>query len=131
VLAVLVKWRTSVPAGADAGTQFPIGSIPEGKKLCGVTISYYGGDSGQRISVNLVPAGNPIGANLTVDAEAGTMAWVYPLNGATGSPSAPLPMAPNLIPIATPGPFTLVAATVLATPSTAWTVDVMGYLQDL
>lgn len=130
MLAVLVKWRTSVPAGADAGTQFPIGSIPEGKKLCGVTVSYYGGDSGHRLGLDLVPAGNPIGANVTVDAEAGTMGWVYPMNGANGTPSTPFPMAPNLIPIYTPGPFTIVAATYLS-PTTAWTVDVMGYLQDL
>ena len=126
----LVKWRTSVPAGADAGTQFPLGSIPEGKRLTGVTVSYFGGDAGQRIGIDLVPAGNPIGANGTVDAEAGTMGWVYPLNGATGAASTPLPLAPNLIPLYTPGPFTLVAATHLS-PTTAWTVDVMGIIEDL
>jgi hypothetical protein len=126
----LVRWRTSVPAGADAGTQFPLGSIPEGQMLCGVTVSYYGGDAGQRIGIDLVPAGNSIAANGTVDAEAGTLGWIYPLNGATGTPSTPIPLAYQLVPRITPGPFTLVAATTLS-PTTAWTVDVMGYLQDL
>jgi hypothetical protein len=126
----LVKWRTDVPAGADAGTQYPLGSIPEGKVLTGVTISYYGGDSGHRIGVALVPAGNNVSAALTTDAGSGTMAWVYPMNGATATASTPAPVAPNLVPFQTSGPFTLVAHTTLAV-TTAWDVQVVGMLEDL
>ena len=129
-MAQPIQWRASVPAGAGADTQWLLGAVPEGFGLVISACSYYGGDAGERYSVNIVPPG-PNPDSLPVDGSVGQVQWLYPLGGGTQTLSDPL----NVLcaigwPHALPGPCTLTLAT--TSESTAEVVvTLMGYLEAL
>jgi len=125
-----IQWLSSVPAGADADTQYLIGAVPEGQKLMLSACSSFGGDAGERYSINVVPPGpnpnaGPVRGNL------GQAQWLYPLAGGTQTLSDPL----NVLcaigwPHGLPGPCTLTIATTAASAA-EMVVVLVGYLEDL
>ena len=75
-----IQWSGTIPAGADADVNYPLGAIPEGMRLVICSCSYYGGDGGERYSVNIVPAGLPFNVS-PMDATNGSVQWLYPGRG--------------------------------------------------
>ena len=127
-MATRVQWMATVPAGADADTNFNLGSVPEGKKLVISACSYWGGDAGERYSVNIVPVGIVAGV---VDAANGTAQWLYPLAGGTQTVLDPLNVLCSISwPNDLPGPCSLMLSA--TAPSAAELgVVLLGYLEDL
>ena len=131
-MAVRVMMTGSVPAGTDANKMFRIGSVPEGMKLIPTSVSYYGGDAGERYNILLVPAGNPCD-DTTVDADTGTVGWIYPLGGASYAVTGPqnaLTETGNGLIGGIPGPVTIAVSSLAATAA-ALPVTILGYLEDL
>jgi len=126
-----VQWIGTVPAGADATKNFVIGSVPEGKKLLVSAMSSYGGDSGERYGINLIPAGQAVN-NATVDASTGGINWLYPIAGGIQTVNDPVTIPQNNSwnnnPI--PGPCTIAVSTVTASAA-ALVVNMLGILEDL
>lgn len=125
-----VQWKGTVPAGGGADTNFSLGSIPEGKKLTVCACSYWGGDAGERYGINLVPASQD--PNGLVDGEAGNANWIYPMGGGTQTTADPVNVFPALgyaVAVA-PGPYTL-AITTTSASAAAFSVQIIGYLEDL
>jgi len=126
-----VHWSGEVPAGADALKMFRIGSVGEGQKITPTSISYYGGDAGERYMIQIVPAGNPV-QDVTVDADSGVVNYGYPLGGAsylvTGPYNAMIDFGGFLPPI--PGPCTIAVSTLTASAAKL-PVTILGILEDL
>jgi len=126
-----VQWQGTVPAGADADKMYVIGAVPEGKKLIVSCISYYGGDSGERYGINVVPSGQNV-EDQTVDADLGQMNWLYPMSGGAQTVSSPVSIVSNngwcLLPLV--GPCTIAASTYFASAAKL-VVNVLGILEDL
>jgi len=126
-----VQWTGEVPAGADAAKNFVIGSVPEGQKLFVSAMSYYGGDSGERYGINLIPASQAV-SDATVDADSGGINWAYPMTGGLQLVTTPVTMPQNNSwnnnPI--PGPCTIAISTVAASAAKL-VVNMLGILEDL
>lgn len=121
-----------VPAGTDANKMFRVGSVPEGKRLIPTSISYYGGDAGERYHILLVPAGNPCD-DTTVDATSGVVGYIYPLGGASYAVTGPLNALTetgNGLHGGIPGPCTIAVSSLAATAA-ALPVTILGYYEDL
>ena len=116
--------------GGGAEVQFLIGAIPEGQKLVLSACSSYGGDAGEKYSVNIVPPGpNPDG--YPVDGSVGQAQWLYAMAGGAQTIGTPL----NLLnttgwPNPLPGPCTLTLATT-AESTAELVVILLGYLEPL
>jgi hypothetical protein len=125
-----VQWQGTVPAGADAEKNFVIGGIPEGKTLIVSAASYYGGDAGERYSINLIPASQAI-EDATVDADIGHLSYAYPMAGGNQTNATPIPITQFWTPQnPIPGPCTVTVATITATAA-VFVVNMLGYLEDL
>jgi len=129
-MAQQIQWRGIVPAGTDADTQYLLGAVPEGQKLVLSTCSSYGGDSGERYSVNIVPPGpNPDAT--PVSGAIGQAQWLYPIAGGTQTTLDPLNvLATTGWPNPLPGPCSLTLASTAATAAEL-VVVLLGYLEDL
>jgi len=130
-MAQPIQWRGTVPAGADADVQYLLGAIPEGMKLIVSACSVYGGDAGEKYSVNAVPPGpNPNG--LPVDGSIGQVQWLYAIPGGVQTLSDPVNIISALVnvPNPMPGPCTLTLATTSANAAEL-VVTLMGYLEAL
>jgi len=123
-------WRAAVPAGADTMTMFRIGAIAEGKKFTPTSISYYGGDAGERYMIQIVPAGNPV-EDVTVDADTGIVNYGYPMGGGLYAATGPFNALSEwgFWP-AIPGPCSITVST-LAASAAALPVTILGILEDL
>ena len=77
---VRVWVKAQIPAGADNGKNFPLTSIPEGKKLTISVLSYWGGDASEYYSLNAVPAGFATN-NASMDGDAGSANVVFKMSG--------------------------------------------------
>ena len=128
-MGIRVQWMGEVPAGADATKNFVIGSVPEGKKLIVSAVSFYGGDSGERYGINLIPASQAVN-DATVDADTGGINWGYPMSGGIQTVNTPLSMTQSFYQTPIPGPCTLAVSTVTASAAKL-VVNVLGILEDL
>jgi len=72
--------KAKIPAGADNGKNFPITSIPEGKRLTISVLSYWGGDASEYYSLNAVPAGFATN-NATMDSDTGSANIIFKMSG--------------------------------------------------
>jgi len=126
-----IQWKGTVPAGGGAEVNFPVGSIPEGKKLTICACSYWGGDAGEKYGINLVPAGQPTSA--PVDAESGGANLIYPMGGGTQTLTKPINIMSYPSPVSVivvPGPYNITISTTAASAA-AFSVQIIGYLEDL
>lgn len=119
-----------VPAGTDANKMFRVGSVPEGKKLTLTSVSYYGGDAGERYMLQIVPAGNPCD-DITVDATSGVVNYGYPMGGASYAVTGPFnALCEWVFAASIPGPCS-VAVSSLAATAAAFPVTLLGVIEDL
>lgn len=130
-MATRIQMQGEAPAGADATTNWAIGGVPEGKRLTVTAISYYGGDSGERYGINLIPASQGVNGS-TVDADAGQICYHYPMAGGTQTVNTPIPVTQYgglaFAPIA--GPCTIAISTVTGNAAKL-VVNLLGILEDL
>ena len=127
-----VQWMGEVPASADVDSLHVIGSIPKGKQLTLTACSYYGGDGGERYSVDAIPSGSPV-AGTTFDATNGSVNLIYPLAGGVYTAAHPVnSLTENLgiSPMVIPGPCILALSPREAT-TTALGVTILGIMEDL
>ena len=125
-----IQMKGTVPAAGGSQVNFPVGSIPEGKKLTVCIVSYWGGDAGEKYGINLVPAGQA--TSNPIDAEAGQLNWLYPMPGGTQALGTPVNILSSLDagPMSIPGPYTITISTT-AESTAAFSVQLLGILEDL
>jgi len=125
-----IQMKGTVPADGGSQINFPVGSIPLGKKLTICACSYWGGDAGEKYGLNLVPAGQV--TNYPIDAEAGQVNLLYPMGGGTQTLSTPLNIFAGLAypAVTVPGPYTITVSTTAASTA-AFSVIIVGILEDL
>jgi len=126
-----IQWKGTVPAGGGSESNFPVGSVPEGKKLTICACSYWGGDAGDKYGINLVPAGQRTAG--PIDAELGAVNLIYPMAGGTQTLGKPINILsyPNPVSVVVvPGPYSITISTV-AESTAAFSVQIVGFLEDL
>jgi len=135
---VRVWAKAQIPAGADNGKNFPLTSIPEGKKLTVSVLSYWGGDSSEYYSLNAVPAGLAT-TNATMDAKQGMANIVFKMSGGLFTATFPAnALAWNNLTVSgigsitLPGPCTLCLCTAgTSSPAVSFNSVLVGILEDL
>jgi len=135
---VRVWAKAQLPAGADSAKNFPLTSIPEGKKLTMSVLSYWGGDASEYYALNAVPAGFATN-NATMDADEGSANVVFKMTGGVYTASNPAnALAWNNLTVSAigsitiPGPCTLCLCTAgTSSPAAAVNAVLIGILEDL